>query len=165
MNIKLATIHLVPLMILTAQYADAQPRITVEFVNPEKFTDVYPSSRHGTDRELKQTLDALRQLIVEAGNKSLGTGDELKMEILDVNLAGEYNPPMGGPANEVRIMRNIDWPSMKVHYTLKRGGKETQGDAVISDMSYLMSASTCPGGGALCYERRMVERWFRKDLH
>lgn len=163
MNIKLATIHLAPLLLLAAPYVNAQPRIDVAFVNPEKFTDVYPAGRSGTDRDLKQSLDALRQLIVESGAKSLAAGDELKLEIHDVNLAGEFNP-MTGPSVQVRVMRNIDWPSLKVHYTLKRGGKQTQGDAVISDMSYLMSASSCSGTEALCYERRMVERWFRKDL-
>ena len=166
MKIRLATLHLLPLLLAAASPAGAAPRITVDFLDTANYTDAYPSGRRtGTDRELQHTLDTLRQAIIDAGSKTLADGDELRMEVLDVNLAGEYNPPMGGPANQVRVMRNVDWPSLKVRYTLKRGGRETQGDAVISDMSYLMGASMCPGGQALCYERRMVERWFRKELH
>jgi len=163
MNARFATILFTPLLFATQQ-AIAQPRIDVEFVKPEGFSDIYPSGRTGTKRELDGTLEALRKIVVDAGSKALKTGDELKLEVLDVNLAGDY-PPSQSLSREIRVMRNIDWPSMKVRYTLKRDGKVTNGEALISDMSYLMSGSSCPGSEGLCYERRMVERWFRKDLH
>ena len=84
------------------------------------------------------------------------------MEVLDVNLAGDF-PPSQSLSNEVRIMRDIYWPSMKVRYTLKRGGKESKAEATISDPGYLQSGPLC-SGEALCYERRMVQRWFGKEL-
>lgn len=165
MTIRLATLHLGALATLAAFHASAAPRITVDFIDPAQYTDAYPSGRRsGTARELQHTLDTLREAIVAAGTKTLADGDELKMEVLDVNLAGEYDPPMGGPRHEVRVLRDIDWPSLKIRYTLQRAGKTSQGETTISDMSYLMNASQCRGSETFCYERRMVERWFRKDL-
>lgn len=151
------------LLLVAAPHAIAQPRVDVQFVQPERFTDAYPGGRRGTDRELNGTLENIRKIITDSANKTLKTGDEIRMEILDVNLAGDF-PPSQSLANEVRIMRNIDWPSLKVRYTLKRDGKETKGETVISDMSYLQGGSLCTGGEPLCYERRMVDRWFRKEL-
>jgi hypothetical protein len=163
MKTAFAPILFAPLLFGAPHQAAAQPRVDVQFVEPQRFTDIYPTSRRGTDSELNGALDNLRKIFVETAGKSLKTGHELKIDVLDVNLAGDF-PPSQSLSNEVRIMRNIDWPSIKLRYTLKRDGKESQGEAVISDMSYLMSGSTCTGGGALCYERRMVERWFRREL-
>ncbi len=163
MKTKLAMLALAPLLIFKAQSAFSQSGIDVQFIEPGKFTDAYPRGRSGPERELNATLEALRKVIVDSGNKALKPGDELKMEVLDVNLAGDF-PPTQSLSNEVRIMRDVAWPSMKVRYALKRGGKESKGEAMISDMAYLQSGSLC-SGEALCYERRMVERWFRKELN
>jgi len=162
MNRTLATALLTPLLMCAAPYAAAQPRIDVQFVEPGGYTDVYPTGRRGTESELNGTLAALKKLIVEAGNKTLKPNDELKLDVLDVNLAGDF-PPTQSLAHEIRVMRNVDWPSIKVRYTLKRDGKESTGEVVISDMSYLQG-SQCSSAESFCYERRMMERWFRRDL-
>lgn len=162
MKTKFAMLVLTSLLILTSQSAFSQATIDVQFIEPGKFTDAYPRARRGSERELNESLEALKKMIVTSGNKLLKAGDELKMEVLDVNLAGDF-PPTQRLSNEVRIMREIDWPSMKFRYTLKRGGKETKGEATISDMAYLQVGPLC-SGEALCYERRMVEKWFRKEL-
>jgi len=163
MKTKLVMLALASLLIPKSQDAFSQATIDIQFIEPGKFTDACPRSRRGSERELNDTLEALRKVIVESGNKVLKTGDELKMDVLDVNLAGDF-PATQSLSHEIRVMREIDWPSMKVRYTLKSGGKESKGEATMSDMAYLQSGSLCSGEG-LCYELRMVERWFRKELH
>jgi len=143
--------------------AQSVPVVEVIFEKPENYTDVYPRTRFGSETELKQALDDIRRIFAEQGARQLKPGDKLKVTVLDVNLAGEFEPG-GASRGDYRIMRGITWPSMKVRYVFTRDGQERSGEMLISDSSYQDHARQCSTGGQFCYEERMIQRWLRRDL-
>jgi hypothetical protein len=140
---------------LAAAMGSSQAAVTVTFHEPEKFTDV-GRYRNDTDATLKTLEGHLQNL----GKQYLPPNENLAIEILDVDLAGEER--FRGTQN-VRIQHGgADWPRIRLRYTLERDGrKEPAREEMVSDMNYqwrpLPSVSE-----ALGYEKRMLEEWFRK---
>ncbi len=129
----------------------------VSYVEPEKFTD----AGHGSfDRN--RTLQSLTQHL-EALGKRLPDGQSLRIEVLDVDLAGEVWPR--GP-NEVRVLRGrADWPHLTLRYTLLDGSRTVKaGEAKLADMNYLFSQPAVQQYGDLPFEKRMLDRWFNEQI-
>ena len=129
----------------------------VSYVQPEKFTDV----GHGSfDRE--RTLQSLTQHFDTLG-KRLPDGQTLRVEVLDVDLAGEVWPR--GP-HEVRVLRGrADWPHMTLRYTLLEGDRTVKaGEVRLADMAYLFNQQHLSQYGDLPFEKRMLDRWFKQEI-
>jgi hypothetical protein len=109
-------------------------------------------------------MDALEKHIKRLGDRYIAPSDTLRIEVLDIDLAGWAR--MGGKApNEVRVVRGkADWPSMKVRYTLEsRGGTSTK-ETTISDPTYLDHGTRINSSESLYYEKRMLDDWFRSTF-
>lgn len=133
--------------------AHAAGVMTVSFVEPEHYSDVGFGS---VERE--RTTARLAAIFKDLGQR-LPDGQTLKVEVLDVDLAGRV------PHNSVHETRVLtggaDWPRIKLRYTLDTGGSVQTREETVSDMSYLQTPIY--GSRAdepLAYERRMLERWF-----
>ena len=129
--------------------------MTVIFHEPEKFTD---AGRYRNEADA--TLKTLESHLQDLGKEYLPANENLAIEILDVDLAGEER--FHG-TQDIRIQRGrADWPSIRLRYTLERDGhKEPSREEMVSDMNYQwrrLPNST----EALGYEKRMLEEWFRK---
>lgn len=129
----------------------------VRYLQPQKFTDAGFGSfeRERTLLSLTQHFDALA--------RRLPDGQTLRVEVLDVDLAGEVWPR--GP-NEVRVLRGrADWPHMTLRYTLLDGSRTVKaGEARLADMSYLFSPQRIQQYGDLPYEKRMLDDWFKETI-
>jgi hypothetical protein len=141
-------------IVLAQLPAQAAGTVALQWVQPEQYSDI---GRGAFDRE--RTIKSLTEIFQSLG-RELPDGQVLKIEVLDVDLAGELRPAAG---NEVRVMRGrADWPQMRLHYTLSQGGQTLkEGDARLSDMNYLpglLGRETFEGG--MPYERHMVRHWF-----
>ncbi len=90
----------------------------------------------------------------------LPDGQLLKVEVLDLNLAGEMKPLRRGA--EVRVLKgSVDWPSMSLRWSLNADGRPIKSaDERVSDMAYLMHPIRGGNDGPLTYEGRMIDRWF-----
>lgn len=128
----------------------AAGQVDVSWLKPEDYTD---AGRSVVDRE--RTLGALGDYMQRWAHK-LPDGQTLKIEVLDVNLAGEIEPFSW---NQVRVVRGTaDWPQMKLRYTLLADGRTLRsGEADLADMHYRMSES----GSELGFEKRMLDKWFK----
>lgn len=131
---------------------------TVSFVEPEHFTDV-PFSHVERERVLKELSGHFDKLAA-----SLPTGQQLKVEVLDVDLAGITRPTMSQP--ELRILNGgADWPKMRFRYTIEQGGQVLKsGEAKLSDMNYMHSINRYSSGTTLRYEKQMLDSWFREQV-
>ena len=129
--------------------------VQVTFDKPDDYSDVPFSSR---DRE--QVLAGLADHFTLLG-KSLPHGQELRIEITDIDLAGRDDPARRG-AFDVRVMTGrADWPRMRLHYVLEQDGKVIgSADAALSDMSYLTRINRYAEGDKLRYEKAMIDDWF-----
>lgn len=146
--------------LLIAATAHAAP-VEVAFIEPDRYTDATPNARIASEAERQHVFTQLRAHLVELGARHLRADDHLVIEVLDIDLAGRFEP-FRRTADDVRFMRDITWPRINVRYTLQRAGQQTAGEARIADMNYLMNAHRCRSAEALCFEKRMLSDWFER---
>jgi hypothetical protein len=133
----------------------------VSFLNPEKFTDI---GRYGDQREAAANQSEIARHIEQLAASKLPADQSLQVDVLDVDLAGhvEFWRRM---LNEVRIMREATWPSVKLRYKVTQDGQVvTSGEETVSDMNYLDGPNPYPDSDPLRYEKRMLDQWLTQRL-
>jgi hypothetical protein len=144
------------LALLASSAAWAQ--VTVSYVKPEEFIDI---DRNPIDRErtLKQFTEYFKSL-----EKKLPAGQSLKIEVLDIDLAGRLYPRRA--ADDIRIMNGgADWPHMHLRYTLEQDGQVLRsGDEEIANMNYQGRLGAYFDNDPLRYEKQMLDDWFNKSI-
>ncbi|UVE19439.1 DUF3016 domain-containing protein [Pseudomonas sp. LS44] len=141
----------------------AASAVDVSYQHPEKFRDASLRSsgyERGADAFVMKALDVHLQ---ELGSRYLPAGQTLHIDILDIDLAGRYEPWHGNAYN-VRFMRDITWPSIKLHYELKQDGKTVASqDQQVNDMFYLQRPGRSMHSSDRLYaEKAMLDDWFRQ---
>jgi Protein of unknown function (DUF3016) len=137
----------------------ANAATTVTFVAPEKYVDM-PFGVY----EKERVLAGLKEHFEKLGAK-LPANEDFKVEVLDVDLAGERDHRARAPM-DLRILRGgADWPRIEVRYSVESQGKViTSGTTQISDMNYLQTFNQYSSGEFLRYEKRMIDEWFKKSV-
>lgn len=126
--------------------------VIVSFPGAERDTDAgYAAPKaKGTRGEIARHLEAL-------GARYLQPGQELRIEVLDINLGGRV--PYGA-ATDVRVMRAGDWPQIRLRYELETPGEAPRkAEELVSDREYLRGPMN--NLDALAREKRMLDEWFR----
>jgi hypothetical protein len=143
---------IVAVALATLLAAVAHAEVHVTFDKPERYDDI--------GRRSPERLKDLEQWLEKLGAKYLPPGENLRVEVLDVDLAGE--PRYGAPSSfdDTRILKGkADWPSIRLRYVLESGVKELdRGEETVSDRNYLERPIRQPE--SLAYEKRMLEKWF-----
>ncbi len=138
----------------------ARAEVVVSFEHPEVWTDAALHGGHGS-RARQPAMDGLRQHLERLGTRYLRPGQTLKVEVLDVDLAGRFEPwrPF---ASDVRIMLAVTWPRIKLRYSLEEGGAvRSAATETIVDQNYLSHAGGYFASDSLRYEKAMLDDWFR----
>lgn len=132
---------------------------TVTYAQPDQFTDV-PFQNYERERVLKELTAHFDTLAAK-----LPPGQELKVEILDVDLAGEVRHNFRG-SQDLRVLKGgADWPRMHLRYAIEQDGKVIKsGDAQVSDMNYMRQHSRYFDGAFLRYEKNMLDQWFKDTV-
>lgn len=136
------------------------PIVTVSFENPAGYTDA--GLRYGKGpNSVDSTLRGIRAHLEQLGNRYLQPGQELKLDVLDIDLAGQFEP-WRPRAYDVRVMRGVTRPKITVRYVLEQGGEVvSRGEDVIRDMNYQMQVGTGYSNDSLRYEKLMLDEWFK----
>lgn len=142
--------------------ATPEPNTIVTFKEPEKFVDA------GTEglgsRTSPRVLESLKKHLEQLGAKQLPPGQTLQIVITNIDLAGRFELH-GALDHRVRLMRDVDWPRMDLHYTLTQDGRTLkEADEHLADMSYLMNSTLKHSDDSLRYEKSMLDRWFAKTF-
>ena len=137
-------------------------RVTVAFVQPEKFTDCKRSSWGDTSPEL---LNDLQQFMETTGGHYVPDGLHLEIKVTDVDLAGEFEPQLGPQFDEVRIVKAIYPPRITLQYrvTDAKGAVVASGQREITDLAYQMRTAW-PQDDYLRYEKDMLRDWFGTEF-
>jgi hypothetical protein len=137
----------------------ASAGVTVNYVDSDKFTDL-PFAPW----ERKEVLDDMAGFFAELG-KALPPGQDLTVEVIDIDLAGREYPHLRG-GQDLRVLKGgADWPRMELRYTLTANGQVLKsGQEKLTDMNYLNRINRLTDGDRLRYEKRMVEEWFDKTI-
>ncbi|MES2900512.1 MAG: DUF3016 domain-containing protein [Pseudomonadota bacterium] len=146
-------------LLLAGAGAMAAPLATVTFANPTSFSDV-PDTTTEREEVFKELGDHFGRLAAK-----LPAGQELTVEVLDLDLAGRVYPARYS-ARDLRILKGAaDWPQIKMRYTISEGGKVVrQGEERLSDMNYLNRHNRYRGDETLRYEKLMLDDWFRERI-
>jgi hypothetical protein len=144
---------------LFALAGSASAAVTVTYVEPDKFTDVPFASW-----EREDTLKQLTEHFTWLGN-SLPPGQDLRIEVLDVDLAGRAIPN-ARTGRDIRVLRGrADWPRMTLRFSLEQNGQVLKsGEAQLSDMTYLDHTTRYFDTEPLRYEKQMIDDWFEKTI-
>lgn len=137
--------------------AQASAAATVTYADVDKMTDV---PRDQSDRAFME--DDLREYINQLSAR-LPAGQQLTVDILDIDLAGDVFPRV--PIHDVRVYRGrADWPRIHLRYTIEQDGKVlSSGERTLADPNYQMSFNRHTND-TYGYEKQLFEDWFRKDL-
>ncbi|NHZ61189.1 DUF3016 domain-containing protein [Massilia genomosp. 1] len=148
---------LAAVMALPASAATAAA--TVSYVEPDRFTDV-PFTPWERERVLKQLTAHFDKL-----GASLPAGQELKVEVLDIDLAGQTKPNFRG-GQDLRVMNGgADWPHIHFRYSITEGGKVIKsGEEKLSNMQYLNRMNHYGNTELLRYEKQMLDDWFKQAV-
>ena len=128
-------------------------KVEVSWVEPDRFAD---AGRSVVDRE--RMMGALGDHLKRWARR-LPDDQVLKIEVLDVNLAGEIEPFRG---RDLRVMRgSVDWPLMKLRYTLQaKGDTLKSGEAEVADRHYRVGDRVSELG----FGKRMLDKWFKTTI-
>ena len=135
--------------------------VSVTFVEAPGYHDAGETT---LDRDAN--LAALAGHLQALGQRLLPASQVLKIEVLDVDLAGTVRTSARTGAN-IRVLRSgADWPRIHLRYTVEADGKPLrQADEWVSDMTYAQGiTSGYRESQALFYEKRMLDRWFRERI-
>ena len=139
--------------------------VAVQWADPSEFTDLKFSGnrwRASQGNWVYQLAEHLR----ESAAKRLPEGDRLEVTITDIGRAGRYEPWHGVTMQDVRILRDIYPPSMKLqfrHYGAD-GRLLAEGSREMRDTGYLMGPTNLGSHDNLYYEKRMIDQWLRDEL-
>jgi hypothetical protein len=139
-----------------------EPRVSVIFVEPQKFTDVKYDSWSDNSPDL---LDQIQKFMCETGESYVATGMHLAIKVTDITLAGKFEPWRGPQFDNVRIVRAIYPPSFKLEFRLTdgKGNVVKEGTREISDLAFEMRTAW-PLNDYLRYEKDILRDWFRDEF-
>jgi len=141
------------------------PKTEVVFFEPEKFTDVRDTNLGDSDKERQAVLDDLRPYIIKQANRYLAPGQQLKITISDIDLAGDFEPWRGPQWSDVRVVKDIYPPAIKLSFQLTDADGQVlmSGDRNLRDLGFMMNLHM-DRNDPRKYEKDLIERWLQDDF-
>ncbi|HEY1102603.1 MAG TPA: DUF3016 domain-containing protein [Burkholderiaceae bacterium] len=135
--------------------------LNITFAQPERYTDAAYRSALSTEKERAAVQRDIAQHLRQLTEKTLPADHALSIEVLDIDLAGHFEPFHFRDGSDVRIVREVTWPRITLRYRLSRGG-QTLGSAEeqLADLNFLASINRYASGDRLRYEKSMLDDWF-----
>jgi Protein of unknown function (DUF3016) len=139
-------------------------RVSVTFVQPERFTDVKDSA-FGSAAGAADLLGDLDRYLRAAGDRYVPPGLTLEIRITNVDLAGEFEPWRGPQVDRVRIMRDVYPPRIDLEFRLTdaQGAVVAEGRRVLRDPLYLTGAVR-QDSDRLRYDTLLLGNWLRQEF-
>ncbi|SFA61117.1 Protein of unknown function [Paracoccus halophilus] len=157
-HLVLPSVVLALAVLVAAPVAHAD--VTVTYIAPERFRD--REFRNSHKRAL--ALAEFDREFEELGSRYLPDGSDLAVEVLDIDLAGDFEP-WDFDYRDVRIMRETTPPRMHLRYVLSEGGRVLARDEVrITNMRYLSDPRANRLNGRFSHDMRLLGDWFRKTF-
>ncbi|AJE47122.1 DUF3016 domain-containing protein [Celeribacter indicus] len=151
---------LLALPVLATAAPVAAGGITVTYVAPESFRDREFRQAHSRASVLAEFDETFGQLAA----RFLPEGQDLAVEVLDIDLAGEFEP-WNFAYRDVRILRDTTPPRIRLRYTLLEAGQVlAQEEVRLSDLNYLSWHGGRSSTERFAYDKRLLEDWFRKTF-
>jgi hypothetical protein len=144
-------------LLLTVACAAAAGTVEVSFVNPASYIDA-----GGPQWDKDANLQLLQRHLQSLGPRLLPANQVLKVELLDVDLAGDLQPARIR-GEDVRVLKGkTDYPRIRLKYALEADGMaQGSGTEWVIDLDYAHGLPSWREAEPLYYEKRMLETWFK----
>ncbi|MCW8834112.1 MAG: DUF3016 domain-containing protein [Colwellia sp.] len=158
---KLTTILITILTLVTFQSQAYAATSEVTWTDYDKYRDIKSgdeSRKHFRERTFKHFEKHFAKLA-----EQLPEGQVLKIDVTDVDLAGDTN---AGGINRLRIVKEIYFPRMDFSYQLVNAdGSVVKEDTVeLKDMDFMSGSNLKYRNKSLGYEKKMLDDWFLKTF-
>lgn len=139
----------------------AAKRVKLNFVNPDKFTDVKLQSM-SDDKAAEEVRDQLDRHLQRIAKNYLPEGATLELDVTDVDLAGAYEPWRGPRFDDIRMVRDIYPPRLEFAYKLKGadGAVLSEGKEKLTDLAFNFTVKL-PDDESTRYEKELLTNWMR----
>jgi hypothetical protein len=139
-------------------------RISVVFVDPQKFTDL---KQEEGDVSSPSLLDQLQKFMCRTGERYVPAGLRLEIRVTDIDLAGQFEPWRGPEFDHVRIVKSLYPPRIRLEFSLSdaQGNVVRSGQRELTDLAFQMrDAFARPSGDYLRYEKDLLRDWFEHEF-
>jgi hypothetical protein len=158
---KFTTILLALFSVVSLQNVAYAATAEVTWTDYEKYRDISAGNnnrkhfRENTFKNFEKHFTKLAEKLPE--------GQVLKIDVTDVDLAGDTN---AGGMNRLRIVKEIYSPRMNFSYQLVNAdGSEIVSDTVVvKDMNFMTGSNARYRSDSLGYEKKMLDDWFNKTF-
>jgi len=147
--------------------AVADSRVKVVFDHPEKYTDLRDGSIDSdNERGRERFLPMLKEHLEQEADRQLAPGQSLTITFTDIDLAGDFEPWRGPNFGDVRIVKEIYVPRLKLAFQLTdEGGRVVkEGERKLTDLAYQMRITGTFRDDPLRYEKSLLSDWLRDEL-
>lgn len=143
----------------------AQGAVSVHWNDPAQFTEI-KYSRNRWEARRGNWVEQLAIHLRERAQKRLPPGQQLDVNIIDVQRAGNYEPWLGIRYDDVRVIRDIYPP--RITLAFKRIGADgrviAEGERKLSDLGFLTGSTPVGSHDPLRYEKQMIDRWLAREF-
>lgn len=161
-----AYLRLLPLLTVLSlpAHAIAAGPVTVEFPGAERYTDIRDRWVR-TAPEKNLNLKELRRHVERAAARRLPAGHRLSVRFTDIDLAGDYNSPLTGPGQDIRVITELYPPRLKFDWEHRGsdGERIDGGSETLHDFAFLTHGHH-RNQGRLAYEKQLIDRWLQETL-
>jgi Protein of unknown function (DUF3016) len=141
---------------------DSASRVSVTFIEPEKFTDARRADFEPTSSGI---LRELEKFLIESGARYVPENMKLNIRVTDVDLAGDFELFRGPRADQVRITKGLYLPRIVLEFeVVDSAGKAVKsGKRDLTDIDYQLR-SVYPAEDYLRYEKDILRDWLRAEF-
>ena len=146
----------------SAPHDEAISRVSVSFVEPEKFTDARRAELRPTSAGV---LHELEKFLIESGARYVPENMKLNIRVTNVDLAGDFELFRGPQADQVRITKGLYPPHIVLEFeVVDSAGKAVKsGKRDLTDIDYQLR-SVYPSEDYLRYEKDILRDWLRAEF-
>jgi len=139
-------------------------RVSVRFVQPERFTDVRDRA-HGFESVRDAYLVDLQSWLERRATPLLGAGQRLELSVTDIDMAGDFEPLRRAPVDSPRIVRDVTPPRIDLDFKLVSADGQVvrSGSRKLRDLAFL---SRLPESRSdpLRFEKGLLADWLAREL-
>lgn len=155
---------LLPLALAATVPAVHAAQVDVTWADPEKFSDV-EATYTTQSRFRERVMTDLEEQFRRSGER-LPSEQTLFVTVTDVDLAGYVDYFQPGAPFGVRLIRNIDFPRIKLDYELRDadGKVVSSGTGNLADAGFRFPTFATRLRTPLDFEKKLIDQWYATNF-
>lgn len=136
-------------------------RVRIEFLRPERFTDV--GNRPFLSEKVRDAyLVDLHRHIERRALRLLADGHTLRILVTDIDMAGAFGASRRG-LSDVRVIRDSHPPRIDLQFRIDAGAMVKQGERRLRNLDF-QTGGLMYRGDSLRYEKALLDDWLDREL-